>query len=76
MVEESHSGAKQYRRRVNVDFIEESGIQALLLDGVGAVTPMDFPASAAVAWLKALSMPPLTKWTVESGCGHTGCVDR
>jgi hypothetical protein len=35
-VEESNSGAKKNRRDVDVDFVEESSIQALL-DGVGAV---------------------------------------
>jgi hypothetical protein len=36
--EESYSGAKQNRRDVDADLIEESGIQQLL-DGVGAVDP-------------------------------------
>ena len=33
-------------------------------------TPTDFPAAAALAWLTALSMPAVTKWTVELGRGH------
>ena len=33
-------------------------------------TPTDFPAAAALAWFTALSMPSVTKWTVESGRGH------
>src|SRR2546427_629097 len=41
-VEESNSGAKQNRRDVDVDFVEEPSIQALL-DGVGAVDTNGFP---------------------------------
>jgi hypothetical protein len=37
-VEESNSGAKKNCRDVDVDFVEEAGIQQLL-DGVGAVDP-------------------------------------
>src|ERR1051325_9235971 len=33
-------------------------------------TPTDFPAAAVLAWLTALSMPSITKCTVESGRGH------
>lgn len=43
-VEESNSGAKQYRRDVDGEFVEEAGIQALL-DGVSAVDPDGLPAS-------------------------------
>lgn len=43
VVEESNAGAKKNRRDVDVDFVEQSGIQALL-DGVGAVDPNGFPA--------------------------------
>ena len=38
VVEESNSGAKKNRRDVDVDFVEEASIQALL-DGVSAVDP-------------------------------------
>src|SRR2546427_3863609 len=41
-VEESNSGAKKNRRDVDVDFVEEPSIQALL-DGVGAVDTNGFP---------------------------------
>src|SRR5437016_6068689 len=41
-VEESNSGAKQNRRDVDVDFVEEPSIQALL-DGVGAVDANGLP---------------------------------
>jgi hypothetical protein len=37
-IEESNSGAKKNRRDVDVDFVEEASIQALL-DGVSAVDP-------------------------------------
>ena len=33
-------------------------------------TPTDFPAAAALACFTALSMPSVTKWTVELGRGH------
>jgi hypothetical protein len=37
-------------------------------------TPTDFPAAAALACFTALSMPSVTKWTVELGRGHpAGC---
>jgi len=68
-VEESNSGAKKYRRDVDVDFVEEASIQAPL-DGASAVDPTDFPAAAVLAWITALSMPSVTKWTVELGRGH------
>lgn len=42
MVEESNPGAKKNRRDVDVDFVEEAGIQALL-DGVRAVDPNGLP---------------------------------
>jgi hypothetical protein len=42
VVEESNSGAKKYRREVDVDFVEEASIQALL-DGVSAVDPNGLP---------------------------------
>jgi len=42
VVEESNSGAKKNRRDVDVDFVEETGIQALL-DGVSAVDPNRLP---------------------------------
>ena len=38
VVEESNSGAKQNRRDVDADFVEESSIQQLL-DGISAVNP-------------------------------------
>ena len=69
VVEESNSGAKKNRRDVDVDFVEEASIQELL-DGVSAVDPTDFPAAAALAWFTALSMPSVTKCTVELGRGH------
>ena len=42
MVKESNSGAKKNRRDVDVDFVEEASIQALL-DGVSAVDPNGLP---------------------------------
>ena len=48
VVEESDSGAKKYRREVDVDFVEEASVQALL-DGVRAVDPDVLPGAAA--WL-------------------------
>ena len=42
VVEESNSGAKKNRRDVDVDFVEEASIQALL-DGVSAVDPNGLP---------------------------------
>lgn len=33
-------------------------------------TPTDFPAAAALACFTALSMPSVTKFTVELGRGH------
>ena len=38
VVKESNAGAKKNRRDVDVDFVEEASIQALL-DGVSAVDP-------------------------------------
>jgi len=69
VVKESNSGTEKNRRDVDVDFVEEARIQALL-DGVSAVDPHDFPTAAALAWFTALSMPSVTKWTVELGRGH------
>ena len=69
VVEESNSGAKKNGRDVDVDFVEEASIQALL-DVSAPWTPTDFPAAAALAWITALSMPSVTKWTVELGRGH------
>ncbi len=42
VVEESNSGAKKDRHDVDVDFVEEPSVQALL-DGVGAVDPNGLP---------------------------------
>jgi hypothetical protein len=42
MVKQSNSGAKENRRDVDVDFVEETSIQALL-DGVSAVYPNGLP---------------------------------
>jgi hypothetical protein len=42
VVKESNSGAKENRRDVDVDFVEEASIQALL-DGASAVDPNGFP---------------------------------
>jgi hypothetical protein len=42
VVKESNSGAKKYRRDVDVDFVEEPSIQALR-DGVSAVDPNGLP---------------------------------
>lgn len=33
-------------------------------------TPTDFPAAAVLAWFTALSIPSVTKWTVELGRGQ------
>src|SRR5438876_2699939 len=41
-VEKSNSGTKKNRRDVDVDFVEEPSVQALL-DGVGAVDPNGLP---------------------------------
>ena len=60
VVEQSNSGAKQHRRDVDADFVQQASIQQLL-DGVSAVNPTDFPAAAALAWFTALSMPSVTK---------------
>src|SRR3954463_13974913 len=43
VVEESNPGAKKNRRDVDLEFVEEAGIQALL-DGVSAVDPDGLPA--------------------------------
>src|SRR3990172_2892290 len=43
-VEEWNSGAKKNRHEVDVDFVEELSVQALL-DGVGAVDPNGLPGS-------------------------------
>src|SRR3954452_8220815 len=69
VVEESNSGAKKNRRDVDVDLVEEAGIQALL-DVSAPWTATDFPAAAPLAWLTALSIPSVTNWTVELGRGH------
>src|SRR5215210_7599440 len=42
VVKQSNSGAKKNRRDVDVDFVEEASIQALL-DGVSAVDPNGLP---------------------------------
>jgi hypothetical protein len=54
VVEESNSGAKKYCREVDMDFVEEASIQALL-DGVSAVDPNGLPGGGAS--FTALSMP-------------------
>jgi hypothetical protein len=41
-----------------------------LLDGVGAVDPNGLPGGGGFGWFTALSMPSVTKWTVELGRGH------
>lgn len=46
VVKESYAGAKKNRCDVDVDFVEEAGIQALL-DGVGAVDPNGLPGSGS-----------------------------
>src|SRR6476660_5247432 len=50
VVEESNSGAKQNRRDVDVDLVEEASIQALL-DGVGAVDPHGLPGGGGLGLL-------------------------
>ena len=47
MIKESNSGAKKNRRDVDVDFVEEASIQALL-DGVSAVDPNGLPGSGGL----------------------------
>lgn len=47
VVEESYPGAKKNRCDVDVDFVEETGVQALL-DGVGAVNPNGLPGSGSL----------------------------
>jgi hypothetical protein len=42
VVKESNAGAKQHRRDVDADFVEEASIQQLL-DGVSAVDPNGLP---------------------------------
>ena len=60
VVEESNSGAKKNRRDVDVDFVEETGIQELL-DGVSAVDPGDAaarePARAGIGRVIAVPRP-------------------
>jgi hypothetical protein len=69
VVEESNAGAKKNRRDVDADFVEEAAFRSCWM--VSAPwTPTDFPAAAALAWFTALSMPSVTKWTVELGRGH------
>ncbi len=46
VVEESNSGAEKNRCDVDVDFVEESSVEALL-DGVGAVDSNGLPASCS-----------------------------
>lgn len=46
-VEESNSGAKKNCHDVDVDFVEEPGVQALL-DGVGAVDPNGLPGGGGL----------------------------
>jgi len=43
----------------------ESNVLAPIYSRDSALTP-----AAALAWLTALLMPSVTKWTVESGRGH------
>src|SRR4051812_45838285 len=47
VVKESNSGAQKNCRDVNVDFVEEAGIKALL-DGVGAVDPNGLSGSGGL----------------------------
>src|SRR3954469_14433677 len=47
VVEQSNSGAKKNRRDVDVDFVEEASIQALL-NGVSAVDPDGFPGGGGL----------------------------
>ena len=50
VVEESNPGTKKYRREVDVDFVEEASVQALL-DGVSAVDPNGLPGSGGFGLL-------------------------
>jgi hypothetical protein len=67
VVEESNAGAKKNRGDIDVEFVEEASVQELLS---APWTPTDFPAAAALACFSALSMPSVTKWTIELGRGH------
>src|SRR4051794_30225442 len=49
-VEESNPGAKEYRRNVDVDLVEEAGIQKLL-DGVRAVDRNGLPGGGGFGLL-------------------------
>ena len=47
VVKESNAGAKQHRRDVDADFVEEASLQALL-DGVSAVDPNGLPSGGGL----------------------------
>ena len=62
-VEESNSGAKKNRRDVDVDFVEEPSIQALL-DGVGAVDANGLPGGGGIIkWEKGPAHFPVATET-------------
>jgi hypothetical protein len=60
VVEESNSGAKKYRREVDVDFVEAARIQALL-DGVSAVDPDGLPGCGGASAAASGRLPPLLR---------------
>jgi hypothetical protein len=58
-----------FLRDVDVDFVEEASIQALL-DGVSAVDPNGLPGGGGLGLVHGTFDAVVTNWTVELGRGH------
>ena len=69
VLEQPHPSAEQHGSQIDVDLVEQPGVQALL-DRFGAMHPTDFGSAADFARATALSMPSVTNWTVEPGRGQ------
>jgi hypothetical protein len=69
VVEESNPGAEEYRCEVDVDLVEETGIQALL-DGVRAVDSDGLPEGGGSGLRHGAVDAVVTNCTVELGRGH------
>ena len=69
VIKQRHPCAEQHRCQIDLDRVEQPGVQALWIVSAPC-TATDFGATAAFACATALSMPSVTKWTVELGRGQ------
>ena len=68
-IEEADALAEEQRHEVDVDLVDQPGVEGLLENG-GVPISTSFSPAASLAWPMALSMPSVTKTNGDPSRAH------